>query len=143
MNDDKFNNLLIVRMLCCTFLSRSAQRSAILADPILTFYKVGRVLSVAKRPLAPQHKNTQHTTHNNQHEPPPLPVASAYTSMGRSAVPPNHGAAASYRLAQGARCRVRRRCCWFPCFGRQREPHKKIERKVGLGLRWSSLSGKT
>jgi hypothetical protein len=42
-NDDNFGNLLIVRMLCCTFLSRSAQRWAILVDPILTFYKVGIV----------------------------------------------------------------------------------------------------
>jgi len=51
------------------FLSMSMQNLAISADPILTFYKVGRVLSVAKRPLAPQH-----TTHNNQHEPlPPYP----------------------------------------------------------------------
>ena len=48
------------------FLSVSVQNLAILANSILTFYKVGVVLSVAKRPLAPQHK-----THNNQHEPPP------------------------------------------------------------------------
>jgi hypothetical protein len=62
------------------------------------------------------------TTHNNQHESrhPTLHRLQLSPSMVRPAAPPTHGAAASYRLAQGARHRVRQRCCWFPRLGRQR-----------------------
>ncbi len=42
-------------------LSTSVQKLANLAITNLTFYKVGRVLSVAKSPLASKHK-----THNTQ-----------------------------------------------------------------------------
>jgi len=47
-----------------TSLSTCVLKSAILADQILTFYKVGMILLVAARPLAPQHKtqNTQQST---------------------------------------------------------------------------------
>jgi len=34
--------------------------------------------------------------------------------MVRPATPPTHGAATSYRLAQGVRHRVRQCRCWFP-----------------------------
>ena len=73
-------------------------------------------------------------THNNKNEPPlPYPpVALPSLSMGRLAAPPNHGAAASYRLMQGARHRVWRRHGWFACLGRQKETHQKIERRTGL-----------
>jgi hypothetical protein len=73
------------------------------------------------------------TTHNNQHEPrrPTLHRLELSPSMVRPATPPIHGAAASYRLAQGTRRQVRQRRCWFPCLGRQREPYQKIERKAG------------
>ncbi len=76
---------------------------------------------------------TTTTTHNNQHEPmPPYPPpALALYPHGRAAVPPTHGAAASYRPTQGA-CRWVRRCrCLFSCLRRQYKPHWKIERKAG------------
>jgi uncharacterized integral membrane protein len=52
-------------------------------------------------------------------------------SMGRSAAPPTHGAAAPYGPMKGARHRVRRRRCWFPCLGRRNATHQKTEREVG------------
>jgi hypothetical protein len=66
----------------------------------LTFYKVGIIGRVAKRPLV---TNTKHKTHNNQHEPPPpyLPAALPSTSMGRSLAPTTHGAAAHWLACLG------------------------------------------
>ncbi len=46
-------------------------------------------------------------------------------SMSRAVVPPTHGTAASYKLTQGGRHQVWRRCCWFPCLERQHKPHQK------------------
>ncbi len=85
------------------FLSMSVQNSAILADRILTFNKVGRVLLVlvAKRPLTPHHKT--HNTTINMSRRHPTPSGLSLSSMSWSAVPPNHGAAASFRLVQVAR----------------------------------------
>ena len=108
------------------FLSTSVQKSAILADPVLTFYKVGIV--ELKSCSQPQHKtqntkhktqNTKHNTHNNQHEPRPpyLLAALPSTSMGRSVDPTTHGAAASYGLMPSARGLVWRRHRWLACLG--------------------------
>ncbi len=88
---EDFGIVFIHGWFCDVFLSTSVQKLAIFADPILTFYKVGRLWLVAKRSLAPQHKtqNTQQLTWAAAALP---PAASPSTSMGRTAVPPNHGA---------------------------------------------------
>ncbi len=52
-------------------------------------------------------------------------------SMGRSLAPPTHGAVAPYGPMKGARHRVRRRRCWFPCLGHRNATHQKTEREVG------------
>ncbi len=75
-----------------------------------------------------------HTTaHKHQNEPlPPYPPAVLPSlSMGRAAVLPTHGAAASHNLAQCVRDRVRQHHGWLPCLGSQCKPHQKIERKAG------------
>ncbi len=74
-----------------------------------------------------------HTTaHEPQNEPPlPYPPAALSSlSMGRAAVLPTHGAATSYKLAQGVRDQVRQRHGWFPCLGSQCKPHQKIQTKA-------------
>jgi hypothetical protein len=98
---EDFGIPLTLRWFGDVFLSMRMQNSAILADPILTFYKVGRVLLVAKRPLTPHHKT--HNTAINMSRRHPTPSGLSLSSMSWSAVPPNHGAAASFRLAQLAR----------------------------------------
>ena len=71
-------------------------------------------------------QKSQHTTTNMSHAPrrPTLHRLETSPSMGRPAAPPNHGAAASYRLAQGERSQVMQSRCWFPCLGHQRKPYQ-------------------
>ena len=63
--------------------------------------------------------NPQHTTQNNQNGPlqPYPPAALPSLSVSRAAVPTTHGASAPHGPMQGARHRVRRRRCLFPCLG--------------------------
>jgi len=79
-----------------------------------------------QRQVQHMHNLPKITTHNNQHEPrrPTLHRLETSPSMGRPAAPPNHGAAASYRLARGERSQVMQSRCWFPCLGRQRKPYQ-------------------
>ena len=69
-----------------------------------------------------------HTTaHGHQNDPPPsYPTAALPSlSMGRAAVPPTHGAAASLKLAQGLSDRVWQCHSWFLLGGANASPIKK------------------
>ena len=76
------------------------------------------------------HKNTTNTQQQNEPPSPYPPTALPSLSMGRSAAPPNHGAAVSYRLTQGAHGRVWQHHGCFACLGHQKETHQKIERCI-------------
>jgi hypothetical protein len=71
------------------------------------------------------------TTHNNNQNEPPLPylpsAALPSHSIGMSAAPPTHGAAAPYGPTQGARDRVWPRHGQFPCWGGKMKTAKNIE----------------
>jgi hypothetical protein len=85
---------------------------------------------VANRPLEHNTKHKKHKTHNNQHEPPSPypPVALPSFTMATSAMDPNLGASDPYGPIQGARHRVRSRCCLFLRLGCQNATHRKLER---------------
>ena len=87
---------------------------------------------VAKRPLTTTTQNTQQLT-----EPlllPYLPAALSSHSMGRSAAPTTHGAAASHGSMLGA-CGLVWWChCWLACLEGVKHHTSKIERKWCLGL---------
>ncbi len=72
------------------------------------------------------HKTQKNTQQQNEPSSPYPPSALPSLSMGRSAVPPNHGA--SYRLMEGACHRVWWRHGWFVYWGHQKE----TERCAGL-----------
>jgi hypothetical protein len=77
--------------------------------------------------------NPQPTTHNKEQQhrplPPYPPVALPSLSVSRAAAPTTHGASTPHGPMQGARHRVTRHRCWFPCLGCQHKPHQNIERK--------------
>jgi len=90
--------------------------------------------------LAP-YQNTK--THNNQHEPPLpyTPAALPSPSMGRSAAPPTHGAAAPEVPTQrvGAGCALD--AVGSPVWGVNQRPIKNYNysNERGVGLRWPPL----
>ena len=108
------------------FLAMIAQKSAILPLPIQLSTSM-----VAKKRTQPQTQHTQHTTTKMGCRRPTLQRLQPSPSMSRPAAPPNHGAATPYGPMQGACHRVRRRRCWFPCFGHHNATHQITERGAG------------
>ena len=78
----------------------------------------------------------QHTTTKMSHCCPTLQRLWPSPSMGRPAAPLTHGAAAPYGPIQGARHRVRRHHCWFPCLGHRNATHQKTEKEAGSWSWW-------
>ncbi len=82
---------------------------------------------VAKRARHNHNHNTQHTTHNNQNEPPPWHrlCLLSHLSIGKLLAPPTNGAAAPYDPMQVDCGRVWRRDGWFACLGGGMKAHQK------------------
>ena len=125
---ENYRTVLTFRWFGGAFLSMSAQKLAILADPIWIFYKVG-IVGLAKNCSRPQHKKNKRNTkaHNNQNEPPPYPPADLSSiAMETSVMDPNIGAASHHESMQGSRQGVWWRRGQFLCLGCQCIPHQKI-----------------
>ncbi len=90
-----------------------------------------------------QPHNHKHTTTKMSCCRPTLQRLWSSPSMGRPAAPLTHVAADPYGPMQGACHRVRRRCCWFACFGHQTQPIKKQRGGRGLCLRWPPINQDT
>jgi hypothetical protein len=75
---------------------------------------------------------------NEQTSPPTPPSGFAFSlsSMGRAAVPPNHGTTAPQRHTRAASRRGCRctHCCWFAHLGGQNKRNRIIERRARLEI---------